>query len=79
MLYKGINLRKATIHDFTSDKKILIDEFGIEESKEEFNKHLSVQTWIMDLLGYAELTKYKDLENAVFKVFKKELDTFGFE
>lgn len=79
MFYKGINLRTATIHDFTNDPKILVDEFGIDEPKDTYTKHIPVETRIWELLEYADLTNNKELENAVSKAFKNELDTFGFE
>ena len=79
MFYKGINLRTATIHDFTNDPKILVDEFGIDEPKESYTKNLAIEKRIWDLLNYAELTNDNELENAVSKAFKNELDTFGFE
>jgi hypothetical protein len=79
MTYNNINLRTATIHDFTTDKKILVDEFGIEQPKEEYSQNLATQTRIKDLLDYAELTKNNELKNAVNKSFETELASFGFE
>ena len=79
MVYKGIDLRTATIHDFTSDKKILVDEFGIEEPKQEYSNNLAIETRIKDLLDYAELTNNKELEEAIYTTFKKELSAFSYE
>ena len=79
MNYKGIDLRTATIHDFTSDPKILVDEFGIEENKEEYSSHIPIETRVRDLMDYADLTKNKELESAIEKTFEKELETFSFE
>jgi len=59
MFYIGINLRTATIHDFTDDPKILVDEFGIDEPKESYTKYLAIQTRIWELLEYADLTNNK--------------------
>ncbi len=73
------NIRELTIFDLTEDKQILQEEFGIYETKEEFIKGLSIERRIRDLLDYAKITNDTALHEAVFRDFKKELLTFGFE
>ncbi len=80
MIYKGNNLRTATIFDFTDDPNILNYEFGLEDfTKEEYNDMISIEARIKDLLDLAELWNDKEFENAIFETFKAELSTFGFE
>ena len=79
MAYTNQNLRESTIFDLTSDTDIIVGEFGILKTPEEYAKGLSIQKRIMDFLDLADLTNDVKLEDAVSLQFKKELSTFGFE
>ena len=79
MAYTNQNLRESTIFDLTSDTDIIVGEFGILKTPEEYAKRLSIQKRIMDFLDLADLTNDVKLEDAVSLQFKKELSTFGFE
>jgi len=76
---KHHNLRTKTIFDFTSDKQLLAEEFGITENESEYKKISSIERKLMDLYGIAEILADVDLEKAINKAFAKELDKFGFE
>ena len=79
MAFTNQNLRESTIFDLTSDTDIIVGEFEILETPEEYAKGLSIQKRIMDFLDLADLTNDVKLEDAVSLQFKKELSTFGFE
>lgn len=78
MSYSNQNLRKSTIFDLTTNPNIIVGEFGISESAEDYNKIISIETRIKDFLDLSELTNDSKLKEAVHKQFKDELLVFGF-
>ncbi|MDB4157958.1 hypothetical protein N9609_00555 [bacterium] len=78
MSFSNQNLRKSTIFDLTTDTDIIVGEFGILESAEDYNKIVSIKTRIKDFLDLSELTNDSKLKEAVYKQFKEELLVFGF-
>ncbi len=77
------DLKNKTIFDFTSDPKIIIDEFGITESREEYEvyaqKHMPIETRIRDFIDLAELTNDSRLQSELEKQFASEFELFAFE
>jgi hypothetical protein len=78
-MYKGIDLREATIHDFNNEPGFLAEQFGIEESKEEYSEGLDMRARIFDLMEYAKLVNDKELLLALEQEFDRELSQFSFE
>ena len=79
MAFTNQNLRESTIFDLTSDTDIIVGEFGILKTPEEYAKGLSIQTRVMDFLALARLTNDVKLRKAVLSQFKKELSIFRLE
>lgn len=73
MKYK--NLRSKTVFDLCKDAALLEDVTGCT-SKEDFIKDLPVAERARSFLDLAERTKDKELEAAVRREFKKELNEY---
>ncbi len=83
MIMDYSDLRNKTIFDFTSDAKIIVDEFEITESREVYEayarKDMPIETRIHMFMGLADLLKDSALQAEIEKQFAKEFELFGFE
>jgi len=50
MSFSNQNLRESTIFDLTTDPNIIVGEFGISETADQYNKIISIETRIKDFL-----------------------------
>ncbi|MGB0869486.1 MAG: hypothetical protein ACPGSD_07800 [Flavobacteriales bacterium] len=73
------NLINKTIFDFTNDPKIIWEEFGINETPEEYRKGLAIRTRIMDFIALAKIMNDETLDKEIDKQFEKELSIWGLE
>jgi len=78
MSFSNQNLRESTIFDLTTDPNIIVGEFGISETADQYNKIISIETRIKDFLDLSELTNDSKLKEAVYKQFKEELLVFAY-
>lgn len=69
------NLKRKTVFDFCKDARLLEEVTGCT-SREEFVKDLPGTERARSFLDLAERTKNKELEAAVRRVFKEELNEY---